>query len=113
MAARPRFSSTAQAMRASAALRRAITASGGSARLAQHLGVHVASITAWAFCPAGRVDAVASFTGVSRGDLRPDLYPRADAARPLTADQATAAHLIAGAHFARTGRCLSSEEVRR
>lgn len=109
MAARPRFSSTAQMMRAAAALRRVVTAAGGTARLAQRLGLHVATVNGWTFCPAGHVDTVAAVTGVSRNDLRPDLFPRADTARPLTTEQAVAAHLMAGEHFARTGRCLSME----
>ncbi|WP_342106334.1 YdaS family helix-turn-helix protein [Methylobacterium sp. SI9] len=109
MSARPRFSSPAKAMRASASLRRAVAATGGAARLAHQLGLHVASVTAWTFCPAGHVDRVASITGVSRSDLRPDLFPRADADQSLSAEQAVAAHLAAGAHFARTGRCLSAE----
>ena len=109
MAARPRFSSIAQAMRASAALSRAVAAAGGAVRLGHQLGLHVASVTAWTFCPAGRVAEVATITGVSRNDLRPDLFPRADTAHLLTAEQAVAAHLAAGAHFARTGRCLSAE----
>ena len=109
MAARPRFSSTAQMMRAAAALRRAVAAAGGAARLAQQLGLHTVSVNAWTFCPAGHVDTVAVVTGVSRNDLRPDLFPRADTARPLTAEQAVAAHLRAAEHFARTGRCLSAE----
>ncbi|SFM91566.1 YdaS family helix-turn-helix protein [Methylobacterium pseudosasicola] len=104
MAARPRFSSTAQMMRAAAALRRAVAAAGGAARLAQQLSLHATTVNGWTFCPAGHVDTVAVATGVSRNDLRPDLSPRA-----LTAEQAVAAHLAAGGHFARTGRCLSME----
>lgn len=109
MSARPRFFSTAQMMRTAAVLRRAIITAGGAARLAQQLGLQAVSVSAWTFCPAGYVDAVSVITGVSRSDLRPDLPPRADTTSPLTAEQATAAHLAAGAHFARTGRCLSAE----
>ncbi|WP_043353595.1 YdaS family helix-turn-helix protein [Methylobacterium sp. B1] len=109
MAGRPRFASTAQAMRASASVRRAMAATGGPARLAHHLGLHVVSVCAWTFCPTQHVQAVEAASGVSRHDLRPDLYPRAGKARDLTPDQAVAAHLAAGDHFARTGRCLSSE----
>jgi len=109
MAARPRFSSTAQAMRASASVRRAIAAAGGSARLAHQLGLHAVSVQGWTFCPPQHVEAVEAASGVSRHDLRPDLYPRAGRARDLAPDQAVAAHLAAGAHFARTGRCVSQE----
>ncbi|KTS11051.1 hypothetical protein SB2_28540 [Methylobacterium radiotolerans] len=109
MAARPRFASMAQAMRAHAAIRRAIPTAGGSARLAHRLGLHAVSVGAWTFCPTQHVEAVEAASGVSRHDLRPDLYPRGGKARDLTPDQAVAAHLAAGDHFARTGRCLSSE----
>ena len=109
MAARPRFASTAQAMRASAALRRAIPTAGGSARLAQRLGLHAVSVAQWTFCPPQHVEAVEAASGVSRHDLRPDLYPRVGRPRDLTPDQAVAAHLAAGEYFARTGRCFSSE----
>ncbi|KNY21718.1 YdaS family helix-turn-helix protein [Methylobacterium sp. ARG-1] len=111
MAARPRFATTAQAMRASAAMRRAVNVAGGAARLAQQLGLHVSTVTGWVFCPTGHVDTVAAVTGVSRNDLRPDLFPRADTAQPMTAEQAVAAHLAAGEYFARFGRCLSLEEA--
>jgi DNA-binding transcriptional regulator YdaS (Cro superfamily) len=112
MAARPRFTSTAQAMRASASLRRAITAAGGAARLALRLDVQITAIPRWTFCPGQHVVALSAASGVSVHDLRPDLYPRPRAARELTADEVTAAHLAAGAHFARTGRCLSAEVAR-
>lgn len=109
MAAHLRSATTAEAVHASVALRRAVTAAGGAARLAFRLGLHVAIVTTWTFCPAGHVDRVASITGVSRSDLRPDLFPRADADQSPSAEQAVAAHLAAGAHFARTGRCLSAD----
>jgi DNA-binding transcriptional regulator YdaS (Cro superfamily) len=113
MVARPSFSSTGQMMRASAARHRAVAAAGGAARLAQHLGLHVATVTGWTFCPAQHIDAVAAASGVLRHELRPDLYPRLIATtRELSADEAVAAHLMAGEHFARTGRCLSAEEAR-
>lgn len=100
-------------MRASAALRRAVAAAGGAARLGHRLGLHAISVTAWTFCPAKHVDGVAEASGVLRHDLRPDLFPRLVATtRELSADEAVAAHLMAGEHFARTGRCLSHEEAR-
>jgi DNA-binding transcriptional regulator YdaS (Cro superfamily) len=112
MGARPRFASTAQAMRAAASLRRAVTAAGGAARLAPRLGLRVTTIPQWTFCPAQHVEAVAAASGVARHDLRPDLYPRPSADRALTADEAMTAHMLAGAHFARTGHCLSAEVAR-
>lgn len=113
MAARPRFSTPAQAIRASSAIRHATEAAGGPARLAQHLGLAVTAVPRWTFCPAEHVEAVEAVSGVSRCRLRPDLYPRAAlVTRALTPDEAAALHLMAGAFFARTGRCLSAEEGR-
>lgn len=109
MAARPRFASTAQAVRAASSVRRALAAAGGAPRLAHRLGLHAVSVAQWTFCPPQHVEAVEAASGVSRHDLRPDLYPRAGKARELTPEQSVAAHLAAGEHFARTGRCLSSE----
>ncbi|WP_342163029.1 YdaS family helix-turn-helix protein [Methylobacterium sp. SD21] len=108
MAARPRFPSPAQAIRAATAVQRAVNAA-RPATLAARLGVKVTTVMAWTFCPAEHVDAVADASGVARHDLRPDLYPRPTPARALSAEQAVAAHLMAGEHFARTGRCLSLE----
>jgi len=113
MAARPRFANTAQAMRASASIRRAIAAAGGSARLAQHLGLHAVTVQGWTFCPTQHVEAVEAASGVSRHDLRPDVFLRdGRSARQISAEEATAAHLLAGSFFARTGRCLSHQEAR-
>ena len=111
MAARPRFQTLAQAVRASAAIRRAVS-NAGAAQLAARLGVRVTSLPAWTFCPAQHVDAVADASGVARHDLRPDLYPRTAFGRELTAEEAMTAHLMAGDHFARTGRVLSAEGAR-
>lgn len=111
MAARPRFSSPAQAIRASAALDRAVVAAGGPARLAQALGLARLAVPRWTFCPAQHVDAIAAASGVFRHDLRSDLYP-APTGSLTAAERALPAHLAAGAFFARTGRCLSSVEGR-
>lgn len=108
---RPRFGSVGQAVRAATAIRRAVEAARPAA-LAARLGVQVTAVMAWTFCPAEHVEAVAEASGVSRHDLRPDLYPRLARGRDLTADEAMAAHLMAGAHFARTGRVLSAEGAR-
>lgn len=104
MAARPRFTSRAQAFAASAALARGITAAGGHQAVAQRLGTTAAVVRSWTFCPTVRLDTVAAMAGVPARDLRPDLHI---SAVPLTAEQAVAAHLAAGEHFARTGTCLS------
>lgn len=113
MAARSRFrfQTQRQAMSATAARHRAIAAVDGPAALAKHLGMHPTSVAMWVFCPTHRIEAVEAASGVSRHDLRPDLYPAPPGG--LTADErALPAHLAAGAFFARTGRCLSSAEGR-
>ncbi|MCJ2022142.1 helix-turn-helix domain-containing protein [Methylobacterium sp. E-065] len=113
MAARPRFKSTAEFVRASTAVRRAVAAAGGAAAVGQRLGISGAAVSQWVLCPPLRVLHVEAMSGVSRSELRPDMHPPADCAdRPLTAEQAVSAHLAAGAHFALTGRCMSAEVSR-
>ncbi|MGW9822257.1 DNA-binding transcriptional regulator YdaS (Cro superfamily) [Methylorubrum extorquens] len=109
MAARPRFASRQQAFAASAALNRGIAAAGGHEALASRLGIGAAALRSWLHCPAARVRDVAAATGVPAHELRPDLFPAPAATPRNDAEQATAAHLAAGQHFALTGRTLSSE----
>lgn len=106
MAARPRFTSRAQAFAASSALYRGIAAAGGHEAVAHRLGVTGQTVRSWTFCPTARLAAVSAVLGVPARDLRPDLHLFAV---PPTAEQAIAAHLAAGRHFALTGRTLSSE----
>lgn len=62
------------------ALRRAIKAAGGQCALASKIGIRQNAISNWLRrrkkVPAERVLMVERFTGVSRHDLRPDIYPR-------------------------------------
>jgi DNA-binding transcriptional regulator YdaS (Cro superfamily) len=58
-----------------AALERAIKAVGGLAGLASPLGISMQAISQWDEVPPLRVLAVERISGVSRHDLRPDLYP--------------------------------------
>ena len=109
MAARPRFTSRRQAFAASSALYRGIAAAGGHEALASRLGIGAAALRGWTHCPAARVEAVAAATGVPAHELRPDLFPAPVTDPRLDAEIAIAAHLAAGAHFARTGRALSTE----
>ena len=62
---------------------RAAKAVGGQARLAALLGLSRMAVSGWVRrgVPAGRVLSVEKLTGVSRHDLRPDLYPRERRAR--------------------------------
>lgn len=68
-----------------AALSRAIKAAGGTKALGDAIGISSQAISQWHICPPRRVLAVESASGVSRHDLRPDLYPPASSeARPHT-----------------------------
>lgn len=58
-----------------AALRRAIEKAGGLAGLAAPLGISVQAVSQWDEVPPLRVLAVERVSGVSRSELRPDLYP--------------------------------------
>lgn len=49
---------------------------GGAAKLAKALDLERATIYYWRRVPPHHVLAVERITGVSRHDLRPDLYPR-------------------------------------
>jgi len=57
-----------------AGLDRAIDAAGGIAQLARKIGLAQPSVSNWNRVPAQRVIAVEAATGVSRKQLRPDLY---------------------------------------
>lgn len=62
------------------ALTQAIEKVGSQAKLAELLGVGQTAISNWlnrdSGVPAERVLSIEAATGVSRHDLRPDLYPR-------------------------------------
>lgn len=47
---------------------------GRTSALARHLGIFPNSISRWKQVPADRALEVESFTGISRHDLRPDVY---------------------------------------
>lgn len=55
-------------------LDRAIGAAGGVAQLARKIGISQPSVSNWSKIPAQRVIAVEAATGISRSQLRPDLY---------------------------------------
>jgi len=57
-----------------AGLCQAIDAAGGVAQLARKIGIAQPSVSNWSSVPAQRVIAVETATGVSRRQLRPDLY---------------------------------------
>lgn len=53
--------------------------------LAEALGVYPSAISQWSQVPAERVPAVAQATGLSRHDLRPDLFDPAPRKRKAAA----------------------------
>ena len=55
-------------------LDRAIQVAGGQAELARRIGITQPSVANWSRVPAERVIAVEAVTGISRLELRPDLY---------------------------------------
>jgi TorA maturation chaperone TorD len=57
-----------------AGLDEAIRAAGGVGALARKIGISQPSVSNWSHVPAERVLAVEAVTGVSRVNLRPDLY---------------------------------------
>jgi len=67
------------------ALKCAIEKAGGIGKLSRALGIRRQAIYGWHYTgriPAERVIAIERITGVSREELRPDLYPAPLDARP-------------------------------
>jgi DNA-binding transcriptional regulator YdaS (Cro superfamily) len=56
------------------ALQRALLAAGGPTALARELGITSQAISQWLRVPATRVRDVERITGISRSELRPDLF---------------------------------------
>ncbi len=56
------------------ALQRAILIAGNSTKLGKKVGVSRQAVEQWKVVPPERVLAVEKATGVSRYDLRPDIY---------------------------------------
>lgn len=56
------------------ALTRAKNAAGGPSALAKKLGLKPQGVSQWTQVPAKHALAVEELTGVSRHDLRPDIY---------------------------------------
>jgi DNA-binding transcriptional regulator YdaS (Cro superfamily) len=57
-------------------IERAANEAGGLLKLAKSLGVKHQTFYSWRRIPAERVLAIETLTGISRHELRPDLYPR-------------------------------------
>lgn len=62
-------------------LKKAIEAVGSATELARRLSISSAAISQWEAPPPHRVLAIERETGVSRHELRPDLYPPPVASR--------------------------------
>jgi DNA-binding transcriptional regulator YdaS (Cro superfamily) len=67
------------------ALKRAIELAGGPVKFAAALDINRQAVWTWTKCPTHRVFAVEALTGVSREELRPDLFR---VARPVALDDA-------------------------
>lgn len=55
---------------------RAVSAAGGQTALAKRLNIKPQAVQQWKRIPAGRVLEVERITGISRHELRDDLYPQ-------------------------------------
>lgn len=68
----------------------AFRSAGGVSELARRLGISQPSVSNWTRVPADRVVAVERVTGVSRSQLRPDLYTDSEAGAADDVDHARA-----------------------
>lgn len=73
------------------ALERAIEKAGSSQKLAEAISITPQALSQWASVPALRVLAVEAATGISRHELRPDIYGAAPSATPAATVQGAAA----------------------
>lgn len=99
-----------------AGLDRAIDAAGGTAQLARTVGIAQPSVSNWNRVPAQRVIAVEAATGVSRQQLRADLYDEAavegDALDPVDAARAREYALLAALLSCAASNALLGEIAR-
>jgi len=65
----------------SEALERAVKNVGGQAEFARLIGITAQAVSQWDVVPPLRVLVVERVSGVSRSELRPDLYPAKEEAR--------------------------------
>jgi DNA-binding transcriptional regulator YdaS (Cro superfamily) len=77
-------------MSTESALERAFKAAGNKLTLSKRLGISHQAVAQWTRAPAERVLQLEKLTGVSRHDLRPDLYPRENQSVPGGAENAAA-----------------------
>lgn len=62
------------------ALKRAVQNAGGPSAVARSISIKPQAVSQWTVCPSIRVIDLESLSGVSRHELRPDLYPAEAAA---------------------------------
>lgn len=62
-------------------IQRAVDAAGSASELARQLGITRAAIPQWKQIPVRRVLEIERITGISRHELRPDIYGPAPQAR--------------------------------
>ena len=55
-------------------LQRVIDRAGGASKLARALNIFPSAVSQWSRVPAERVPAVSEITGLSRHEIRPDLW---------------------------------------
>jgi len=65
----------------SEALERAVKNAGGQAEFARQIGITAQAVSQWEEVPPLRVLKVELISGVSRHELRPDLYPVEESVR--------------------------------
>ncbi len=73
------------------ALRRAIQRAGGPTVVGRHFSISQQAVGQWDICPPARVLGLERISGVSRHDLRSDMYP---------VELGTVAHLSGSGHSA-------------
>jgi DNA-binding transcriptional regulator YdaS (Cro superfamily) len=64
-------------------LKRIFAAAGGVADLADILGIRSVAVYQWTRVPSARVLGIEKATGISRYEMRPDIYPIEDAPRSI------------------------------
>lgn len=87
------------------ALEKAIDNVGGVRALARSLGISQPAISSWKRVPADRVLSVEAMSGISRNDLRPDLYPHPTPARTVGESEIVIAPAIDEIDEARAREC--------
>lgn len=60
---------------ASKAMKRIIDAAGGPAKLAKYFKISRSAVSQWERVPVDRVLGIEELSGISRHELRPDIYP--------------------------------------